>query len=116
MKRLSLWGAALFAALSVPWLAWADRVGEAGYGHGQMWGHGWGGWIFGPSGLPDADRPIPWPIPWPFTRTALSSATPRRPPGAGDSMLFFLRRHGRNTRGRGAGPRENSILSPDFSP
>ncbi len=48
MKRLSLWGAALFAALSVPWLAWADRVGEAGSGHGQMWGHGWGGMIFGP--------------------------------------------------------------------
>ncbi len=48
MKRLSLWGATLFAALSVPWLAWADQVGEAGHGHGQMWGHGWGGWIFGP--------------------------------------------------------------------
>ncbi len=48
MRRLSLWGAALFAALSVPWLAWAARVGEAGYGHGQMWDHGWGAWIFGP--------------------------------------------------------------------
>ncbi len=48
MKRLSLWGATLFAALNVPWLAWADRVGEAGAGHGQMWGHGWGGMIFGP--------------------------------------------------------------------
>ncbi len=48
MRRLSLWGAALFAALSVPMFAWADQVGEAGYGHGQMWGHGWGGWIFGP--------------------------------------------------------------------
>ena len=48
MKRLSLWGATLFAALSVPMLAWAGQVGEAGYGHGQMWGHGWGGWIFGP--------------------------------------------------------------------
>ena len=48
MRRLSLWGAALFAALSVPWLAWADRVGEAGAGHGQMWNHGWGGMIFGP--------------------------------------------------------------------
>ena len=48
MRRLSLWGAALFAALSVPMLAWAGQVGEAGYGHGQMWGHGWGGWIFGP--------------------------------------------------------------------
>ena len=48
MRRLSLWGAGLFAALSVPMLAWAGQVGEAGYGHGQMWGHGWGGWIFGP--------------------------------------------------------------------
>ncbi len=48
MKRLSLWGATLFAALNVPWLAWADRVGEGGAGHGQMWGHGWGGMIFGP--------------------------------------------------------------------
>ncbi len=48
MSRLSLWGATLFAALSVPGLASAARVGEAGYGHGQMWGHGWGGWIFGP--------------------------------------------------------------------
>ncbi len=48
MRRLSLWGAALIAALSVPMLAWAGQVGEAGYGHGQMWGHGWGGWIFGP--------------------------------------------------------------------
>ncbi len=48
MRRLSLWGAGLFAPLSVPMLAWADQVGEAGYGHGQMWGHGWGGWIFGP--------------------------------------------------------------------
>ncbi len=47
MKRLSLWGAALLAALSVPMLAWADQVGEAGSGHGQMWGHGWGGMIFG---------------------------------------------------------------------
>ncbi len=48
MKRLSLWSATLFAALSVPWFAWADRVGEAGSGHGQMWDHGWGGMIFGP--------------------------------------------------------------------
>ncbi len=48
MRRLSLSGAALFTALSVPWLVWADQVGEAGYGHGQMWGHGWGGMIFGP--------------------------------------------------------------------
>ncbi len=48
MRRLSLWGATLFAALSVPWLAWADPAGEAGHGHGEMWGHGWGGMIFGP--------------------------------------------------------------------
>ncbi len=48
MKRLSLWGATMLGILSVPWLAWADQVGEAGYGHGQMWSHGWGGWIFGP--------------------------------------------------------------------
>ncbi len=48
MRRLSMWGAALFPALSVPMLAWAGQVGEAGYGHGQMWGHGWGGMIFGP--------------------------------------------------------------------
>ncbi len=33
MKRLSLWGATLFAALSVPMLAWADQVGGAGSGH-----------------------------------------------------------------------------------
>ncbi len=48
MKRLSLSGAALFAALSMPWLVWAGQVGEAGAGHGHMWGHGWGGMIFGP--------------------------------------------------------------------
>ncbi len=48
MRRLSLWGATMLGILSVPMLAWADQVGEAGYGHGQMWGHGWGGWIFGP--------------------------------------------------------------------
>ncbi len=48
MKRLSLSGAALFAALSMPWLVWAGQVGEAGSGHGPMWGHGWGGMIFGP--------------------------------------------------------------------
>ncbi len=48
MKRLSLWSTTMLGILSVPWLAWADRVGEAGYGHGQMWGNGWGGMIFGP--------------------------------------------------------------------
>lgn len=49
MTRVSLWGATLFGALTLPWLAWADVRGEGNYyDHGHMWGGGWGGWIFGP--------------------------------------------------------------------
>ncbi len=48
MKHVTLWGTAMIGLLSTPWLAWAGAAGEGGYGHGEMWGHGWGGWIFGP--------------------------------------------------------------------
>jgi len=48
MKRLMLWGAAMFGTLTLPWLAWAATAGGDGaYGQGHMWGGG-GHWIFGP--------------------------------------------------------------------
>ncbi len=45
MRRLSLWAATAFGALTYPWLAWADAAGEGAHEYGHMMG---GGWIFGP--------------------------------------------------------------------
>lgn len=49
MRRLLLFPAVLFTALGLPLMAWADPVPNTYYGHGQMWGGGWGShMIFGP--------------------------------------------------------------------
>ncbi len=48
MRPLTLWGTPLFVALCTPLLAWAGQTGEAGYGHGHMWGDGWTGMVIGP--------------------------------------------------------------------
>ncbi len=45
MRRMSLWVATAFGALTYPWLAWADVAGEGAHEYGHMMG---GGWIFGP--------------------------------------------------------------------
>lgn len=41
------WALATTAALT-PVLAWANGGREGYYGHGQMWGGGWGHWVAGP--------------------------------------------------------------------
>ncbi len=46
-KRAVGWALAATVALT-PVMAWANGGKEGYYGHGHMWGGGWGHWIAGP--------------------------------------------------------------------